>query len=398
MNLTRRYAAMGVFALLSAFSMPPQALGADYTWNNPVTSGLDWNNAANWLPASPAGFPNGTDAVANINIDFTNSVSIRLSGSPTVRTLNLGDANGTSPISFSGGSGGLTLTMQSSTGTASINKLQGGVDTFARVVNLAASVTNMNVTAGALTFSTGWSGTGNLNITGANKAAVNVTGTVTSSYTGKVSVGTGGTLMVTGTVASSSAVVEVTNQGTLKGTGLISRATTISSGGTLAPGASPGILNFSAGLSLSNDSQFIFELNSNTVAGRGTNYDGINVTAGTLTIADGADFNMVLNGAGSTTDYTAVFWDTAQEWLVFDNASAPTIASLNIFNLGTIGNDSLGNAFSVTGGSFDFELRDNDVYLVYSTVPEPSTTALLSGVGLGFVLFGLKRARRRFGN
>lgn len=62
-----------------------------------------------------------------------------------------------------------------------------------------------------------------------------------STYTGTTQIDAGATLAVDGSIVS-----PVTVSGTLRGTGLIGGGTTIATGGTLAPGNSPGTLTFAA--------------------------------------------------------------------------------------------------------------------------------------------------------
>lgn len=195
-----------------------------------------------------------------------------------------------------------------------------------------------------------------------------------NTYTGSTTV-SAGTLLINGSVGTGG--VTVAAGGTLGGNGSVSGLVTVNSGGTLSPGNSPGVATYSGGLTLETGSSFAFELAANSTSNRGTDFDGVNVTGGVFNLQTGVVFNLTLNGVGSTTDYTAAFWDSSQSWLVFDNANAPTIAAL--FTLGSVSNDSLGNNFSVTGGNFGFSQVGSDVYLNYSAIPEPSTWFLLAG-------------------
>jgi hypothetical protein len=182
----------------------------------------------------------------------------------------------------------------------------------------------------------------------------------------------------------------VNTGGTLGGSGTFSGAVTIASGGALSPGNSPGLATAAAGLTFDTGSSFNFELVADTTTGRGVSFDGVDVTGGILTISSGVTANLVFNGTGSTVDFSSSFWDSAQSWLVFDNANTPT----GLFGSITASNDSLGAGFATTGGSFNFSTVGNDIYLNYSAaIPEPSTYAMF-GMGLG-ALWLLRRKNSR---
>lgn len=103
----------------------------------------------------------------------------------------------------------------------------------------------------------------------------------------------------------------------------------------------------------------------NTTAGRGVNYDGVNLEDGSLSIASGADFNISLNGSGSTVNFGDAFWATDKAWIVFDlDSDTDTITSgvTGMFNLGTISLDSLGQNYA-SYGSFGLSTASGDMVL-----------------------------------
>ena len=92
------------------------------------------------------------------------------------------------------------------------------------------------------------------------------------NYTGATAVN-GGRLLVNASLIGSSSVT-VASTATLGGTGTINGTVSVQNGGTLAPGASAGILNTGA-VSLNSGASFAAEINGTTV---GAQYDQLNVT------------------------------------------------------------------------------------------------------------------------
>jgi autotransporter-associated beta strand protein len=211
-------------------------------------------------------------------------------------------------------------------------------------------------------------------------------GTGTLTLTSSLSHGsgtnvTGGTLLVNGSLATSTNAVSVGANGTLGGTGTIAGATSVT--GTLAAGnAGLGRLQFSNNLTFNADSIFAWEVNGSSETGRGTNYDAVNV-GGTLGGTDGI-FRAVLT-SGSFAD---TFWQSNRSWTdIFKTADAGSnIDFQDFFNSFqyfegttdvTAGISTYGS-FSISGSTLN-----------WTTIPEP--TSALAGLLLGF---GLLRRRR----
>ncbi len=215
-----------------------------------------------------------------INIgDTTSGPIIFASGitraADTVLNLTTGASNsiafGTG--SLNAGSGG-TVSLTTSGAGAITTSNNVGTDITAATVTLAAgsggiaSTTNY-LRLAATTVSASTSGNGPINLVEGDSVTVG---------TGDFNAGTGTTTMGGGTFLTGSGRdipghVTVASGGTLGGTGTTG-AITVQSGGHVAPGTSPGILN-SGNVSFSSGSNFDVELNGTTV---GTQYDQLNVT------------------------------------------------------------------------------------------------------------------------
>jgi len=105
------------------------------TWNKPGSG--DWNDAINWL----GGVPNAVDAVANFTGAISSAQTVFTNTNVTVGTIKLDNAN----KYVIGGAG--TLTLQTSSGSALINVVQGS-----HKINLPLNVnsdTNAAVADGA---------------------------------------------------------------------------------------------------------------------------------------------------------------------------------------------------------------------------------------------------------
>ncbi len=116
---------------------------------------------------------------------------------------------------------------------------------------------------------------------------------------------------------------------------------------------------------------------------RGVDFDAIDVTGGTLTINPGVTSNLVFNGAGSSVNWSNSFWNTDQQWLVFDNANAPSLSLGSVFGTINVSADSASQTFASirSGASFSWSQSGNDIFLNYhsviTAVPEPSSLALI---------------------
>lgn len=180
---------------------------------------------------------------------------------------------------------------------------------------------------------------------------------------------------------------------TLKGIGQIDGSTTIA--GTHAPGNSPGLQTFNGSLAYSAGSMVNWELATNSLGARGTDYDGVNVIGtGVLSIAIGVTANLIFNCVGSAVDWKNSFWFTNHSWMVFDGANQPIFASGRIFDTINVSNDAFG--MTLTDGIFAWDALGDDVYLKFTAVPEPASLGTLTALGLlGIGTLRRKRSARR---
>ena len=149
-----------------------------------------------------------------------------------------------------------------------------------------------------------------------------------------------------------------------------------------------GSLTYEAG------SNVIWELINDTVSGRGTNFDGIDVT-GALDFLGATSLDLVFNLPGSGVNWSDSFWASSHTgtngWLIYDGASSLAGFS-NLTISGSNWADGSGAMLQTVrnGANFGLHQEGNDVYLVYA-VPEPSTLAILTA---GLLIMGLRLHRQ----
>jgi len=196
------------------------------------------------------------------------------------------------------------------------------------------------------------SGAGTLVLSGAN------------TYTGSTDL-TGGTLLVNGALGAT--MTNVALGATLGGYGSIGGATTVESGGILAPGDSVGTLTFTNGLTLNSGAVLNFDLGSTS--------DLIRITGDILTGPGAGNVTVNLADAGGF---------GANTYTLF-NFTGATLSGFDAsdFTLGT----------APTGWNYTFGLTADSLQLTVtaSAVPEPATYAAI----LGALTLGLVVLRRR---
>jgi autotransporter-associated beta strand protein len=255
------------------------------------------------------------------------------------------------------------------------------------------------------------SGSGN-GITKTGAGVMELSGVITKTGATNVSAGTlavngigsindsavtvnGGTFRYNSSVAYSGALTYTS--GTVGGTNLTGSLNnlTISSGQTLSPGNSPGTAT-TGSQTWAGGGTYDWEINdANATAGADPGWDLLSGT-GTLTISatSGSQFNLnlyslsLLNVAGSLTDFNNA---NSYNWLIADFAAVSGFSAnaFNVIDTNFSNNNTLNGTFGVALGDTVLGGDNSQIYLTYTSIPEPRA-ALLGGLGL----LALLRRRR----
>ncbi len=395
LRLSGRSLIFNVFATLALMSFG-LLQAQTHEWTTPTFTLADWNDGANW---DTADYPSAAGSVAILSgFTFSDMGTIRFQGAVVGAlggTIDATVSNASQTLRLGGGNLAGTFTFEALPDeTAALIKSGEGVLRFFRALQFN-STTVMTVNNGLVEFSgdsVDFTGSGNITVEGSGGKAVIETAVSSSfgtSYSGNIAITNGGTLVVnTEFFAHSTETTSLTvaDAGVLQGTGTINRSTIVSSGGTLAPGNGPGILTFGADLAFETGSHLSFQLMTNATTNRGVNFSGVNMTAGILDIEPGAVVDLFFNEGN--VDFSDEFWGVNQSWLLFDGVLVD-----GELMIGSISMDSLGQEFSITGGSFMLTEADNNLYVQY-IIPEPRAMAFLFGAG-ALLLGWLRRTSKR---
>lgn len=326
---------------------------------------------------------NGTTVAAGATLALSNSVTtaenLSLSGSGVAGAGALRNLSGTNTVT-----GSLTQaaasTIVSSAGQLNLTRPTGDsiAGAFALTIGGAGNIfLQRRYNIGSAPLVKNGSGTLTLASSGTSATSGNIS-VLDGLFEVNGSVATGGTLLVSAGAG-------------LAGSGSINRNAGIS--GSHSPGAvgSAGQQTFSAGLAYNSGSMLNWQLQANTTAGPGTNFDRVLVTGGNLVINPGSGLALVFNAPGSSVNWAEGLWNTNQQWLAVALTGAGT--SSGLFGSLGITSDSLGQTLGLVrpGSSFSVVRTGNDIYVLYA-VPEPSLTAMLA-VAAGWFL--TVRGRRR---
>lgn len=328
---------------------------------------------------------------ATLNNTSGGDITMSTTNSYEVRSGNL-TFQGTNNLNL--GMGGFQITQTSaSTLTVVSNTLTiGGVFagsstvTFVKAGAGTVQLTNNNSYTGSTVINAGTllvSGSGGVNTTAGSilvdGASAVFKYTSTRALTKAVTFGASGGAFIYDSTTAYAQALTVASGGTLSGTGKLTGPVTISSGATLSPGNSPGIISTGT---LTVDGTLKAEINGTTV---GTQYDQVAVTGDVTLNGSTSDLNFLLGYAPVTNDsYTIISNDGT-------DAVSGTFATVNG------GSFTAGNMFDATYNStlYHFQVNyaggdGNDV--VITAVPEPTALALMALAGLAVL------GRRRTGD
>lgn len=286
------------------------------------------------------------------------------------------NAGSSNQIGGSGGSGvviiryegdalsnvGGTVTTFTGNGTIGLNGVPYQVHTFTSSGNFDLSQVDFNARLKA-TLSGNIVGNGDLIYD--SQGRLTLTGT-NNTYTGTTTI-QNGELRVNSDITSSSGVT-VASTATLSGTGTLP-ATVVN--GTHSPGNSPGLQTFSGNLTYNANASLNWELASNSVGTRGTDYDAINVT-GNLDFAGSTTLNLIFNGDGSSVDWNNNFWDNpaldTNGWKLFEvTGTISNLSNLNINVIDWVDGQNIAISAARAGYTITFDLHQDgsDVYITY---------------------------------
>ena len=403
------------------------------------------------LDASGTGALNLTNVAAVSFSGAATARSLTLTGSNTgANTLAAQIINNGAGLTSVTKSGAGTWVLSGSNTYTGVTTISGGVLSVGTLANggtasgigQATNATSNLVFSGGGTLQyTGASVTTNrgFTVTGGNTGVIEVTNSATRlTFSGDSAATNGnlqktgsGSLTLTGTYAHTGTTT--VTAGTLNGTGTLSSQLVVQSGATYSAGTdTDGTNNDGVGkMAVASadwqaGAKFVFDFGqtSTGVAGdNGTNWDLIQITgAGGLTLGAAAgiytlnltSWNLTTgvpganNGANNfnkdavptiTPDEPSP-WPASYRWLWVDNTGGGAInvsdgvldqfnvvASPGVFTPGPYG------APNTLGGHFWVSSFSNDLYINYSSVPEPGSLLLVGLAGLGFA--GYRRRKRR---
>ncbi|MCE9607968.1 MAG: autotransporter-associated beta strand repeat-containing protein [Planctomycetia bacterium] len=352
------------------------------------------------------------DAVSASNAVFSGNILVGLQGDSLAKSLKFTAVAGTT-VTFSG-----SITTHSGyTGTVSMQKVGGGDVLLSGATSYSGATT---VSAGKLIIGTGGllAGSGGVSVAAGATLMIAVGGQITGSgainVSGSAAIDNAsvnrGTVIVNGTAGTSNASIVVGQGGLLQGNnGVVNGSVTIQRGGGIGPGNSVGTLNISGPSSSTWEagSHVYFEFRHAGGNAPGTDWDYLNLGASHLNINGTAADPIFLhidswlsnnNGHGSNDFDSAT---TYYHWKFVTTGGIDLAASTGSFadrfiivdattNAGVFGT-GIGNPATRLSGSFYVTLVGSELYLDYSTVPEPGSATLV-GVAVAAGIWQRRRS------
>ncbi|MEY5019898.1 MAG: hypothetical protein RLZ22_986 [Verrucomicrobiota bacterium] len=356
-------------------------------WNTNANGSWSLANYANW---DNAGGTPGMDGAASVGDTAlfgsaaTADRTISLNGNnPNLRNLTFNNASAAYTIAT--GSGG-TVTLGNATYEGLLTNTAGS-HTISSGLALGNDLTVSSGTGSSLRISGSVNGGGHgLTKSGAGRLELSGGGSLGGDL-----IATAGTLVINGANTTTASSTTIQSDATLMGSGTIAGNTTIS--GVHSPGNSPGVQTVEGDLTYTVGSSVVWELISNSVSGRGTSYDGIDVD-GNLIFSGATTINLDFALSGSAVDWSDSFWDTSivgtSGWKIFDVTGSIT-GFQNLQLAASLLLDGQGDSLTTARSDASFVLYQgvDGVYLNYNAVPEPSA-AILAALGT----IGLLRRKR----
>jgi autotransporter-associated beta strand protein len=175
---------------------------------------------------------------------------------------------------------------------------------------------------------------------------------------------------------------------TVGGAGTVAGGLIVGTGATLAPGASPGTLSVTQGVTWASGGNYNWEIvDAAGTAGSPSGWDLVNV-GGALTIGANSSSPFVLNLwslSGGTTSGAAINFDATQQftWKIASAAGGITGFAADAFTINTApANGTGGFANSLAGGSFSVAQSGSDLNLVFTPASTPGAVREWYGDGL----------------
>ena len=410
------------------------------TYTGAVTLGSDSRiNSDGGLLTIDVASGNALSGDFNVTFGGAGNITVADAVATGVGALNK-DGGGTLTLAAANTYTGITTI---SGGTLSVGTLANG-GTASGIGQASNATSNLVFSGGGTLQYTGGSVTTNrgFTVTGGNTGVIEVTNAATRLTLSGDSAATSGNLQKTGsgslTLNGTYAHTGTTtvSAGTLNGTGTLSSQLVVQSGATYSAGTSVngtnndgvGKMSIASG-DWQSGASFVFDFgqtSTGSAGDNGTNWDLIQITGAggqTLTLGSGTGIYTLnvtswdlsatpvpgANNGANNFDKDAPATITPGEpspypvsyrWLWVDNTAAGTInvsdgvldqfnvvASPGVFTPGPYG------APNLTGGHFWVSSFNNDLYINYSSVPEPGSLLLVGLAGLGFA--GYRRRKRR---